>query len=490
MSIRIHNTLSRRKEELVPVTPGKVGIYVCGLTQYDYAHIGHGRFVVIYSAVVGYLRRKGYDVTYVCNHTDVEDKIINRAREKGKDPTELAEFFISEYERDVDALKVLKPDVEPRATQHIPEIIALVSTLIDKGYAYEADGDVYFDVEKFDGYGKLSGQNLTELEAGGRVEISPKKRNPLDFSLWKASKPGEPSWDSPWGQGRPGWHIECSAMSMKYLGNTFDIHTGGLDLIFPHHENEVAQSECAAGEPFAKYWMHHGTLDFAGDKMSKSIGNVITIRDFLGEHHPEVLKFIYLRHHYRSPIKLSDQTVREAETALERLYSTLAEAIRLADESPPNLPEDQSEESVVSKVRRLPTIFGEAMDDDFNTALGVAHVFELVRALNQYIADVRDNTPPVARGVLAAAVQAIKDVGEPISLFQERPQGFLSQLAEKRGRSLCIQEEEIAHLIAERSEARNNKDYRRADEIRSYLLSQGVVLEDKAGATTWRLTSE
>jgi len=490
MSIRLHNTLSRQKTEFVPVVPGKVGMYVCGVTQYDSAHIGHGRMIVVYGAIVGYLRRKGYEVTYVCNHTDVDDKIIDRAREKARDPMELAEFFINEYEQDVDAMRILKPDIEPRATEHIPEIIDLVSTLIDKGYAYEADGDVYFDIEKFDGYGKLSGQDLSELEAGGRVEPSPKKRNPLDFGLWKASKPGEPAWDSPWGTGRPGWHIECSAMSMKYLGSTFDIHTGGPELIFPHHENEVAQSECATGKPFAKYWMHHGTLDFAGDKMSKSIGNVITIRDFLAEHPPEVLKFIYLRHHYRSPIKFSDQAVREAETALERLYSTLAEATEIAAGSPPALPKGDPDEPVASRIRGLPELFDEAMDDDFNTAQAIAHVFELVRVLNQYIAEVRESPTKRARGILAAAVQAIRGVGEPISLFQEEPQQFLMELAEKRGRQLQIQEEDIVRLIAERAEARDNRNYRRADEIRSYLLSQGVVLEDKAGGTTWRLASE
>ncbi len=489
MPIRIYNTLSRGKEAFVPVVPGKVGIYVCGVTQYDSAHIGHGRVVVVYSAVVGYLRRRGYDVTYVCNHTDVDDKIINRARDEGKDPMDVAEFYIAEYEQDVDALKVLKPDVEPRATEHIPEIVALVNTLIDKGYAYEADGDVFFDVQKFDGYGKLSGQNLAELEAGGRVEPSPKKRNPLDFGLWKASKQGEPAWDSPWGPGRPGWHIECSAMSMKYLGSTFDIHAGGPELIFPHHENEVAQSECATGKPFAKYWMHHGTLDFAGDKMSKSIGNVITIRDFLAQHPPEVLKFIYLRNHYRSPIKFSDQTVREAETALERLYSTLAEAMEIADEAQPRLPGRHSA-PVVPAVHKLPELFDEAMDDDLNTAQGIAHIFDLLRSLNQYIAEVRDNPTKGDRGVLAAAVGAIRGVGGSISLFQEDPQQFLMELAEKRGRGLRIREEDIVRLIAERADARDNKDYRRADEIRSYLLGQGVVLEDRAGGTTWRLVSE
>ncbi len=487
MALRIYDTLTRTKEELDPVSPGKVGIYVCGVTQYDYCHIGHARVFVVYSAIVNYLRRTGFQVTFISNHTDVDDKIINRAAEEGKDPMEVAEFYIREYEKDVDALKVTRPDIEPRATEHMREIIELINTLIARGYAYSADGDVYFNVAKFGDYGKLSRQNLAELEVGARVEVNPKKRDPLDFDLWKGSKPGEPAWESPWGLGRPGWHIECSAMSMKYLGETFDIHAGGTELIFPHHENEIAQSECATDKPFAKYWMHHGPVDFAGDKMSKSLGNVVTLRGFLEKHHPEILKFILLRGHYRSVIQFSDRAVREASIALERLYSTLAQAITLAGDNPPVLSEDASQQEIVPGTRRLPAVFEGAMDDDFNTAQAIGHIFEFLRPLNHFIAGVGGDPSPAERAALRAAADTIKSLGEPLCLFQEEPHQFLLELAERRAKRLRIREEKIVQLIAERAEARTNKDYRRADGIRNYLQSQGIVLEDKPQGTTWRI---
>src|SRR5512136_3124072 len=324
MPLRVYNTLSGGKEEFVPLRPGKVGMYVCGVTVYDYSHIGHARAYVAFDVILRYLRYLGYDVTYVRNYTDIDDKIIKRANSDGVPFYEISERFIKEFDRDMAELGVEVPDVQPKATEHLAEIISLVTTLIDKGYAYQAGGDVYFCVDKFASYLKLSKRNLEEMQAGARIEVDEKKRHPMDFALWKEAKAGEPFWDSPWGKGRPGWHIECSAMSLKYLGETLDIHGGGQDLIFPHHENEIAQSEAATGRPFVRYWLHNGFVNINAEKMSKSLGNFFTIREVLEKYDREVLRFFLLSAHYRSPLDFSDQNLTEAEAGMERIYGALA----------------------------------------------------------------------------------------------------------------------------------------------------------------------
>ncbi len=371
--------MTRQKEEFVPVTPGEVKMYVCGVTVYDMCHIGHARSIVLFDVIYRYLKYKNFAVTYVRNFTDVDDKIINRARERGEDWKTLAERYIREFYTDMDALGCLRPTHEPRATDHIRHIQELIRRLIENGYAYEADGDVMFSVERFHGYGKLSGKKIEDLVAGARVEVDEKKRSPLDFALWKAAKPGEPFWESPWGPGRPGWHIECSAMSMHLLGEHFDIHGGGADLTFPHHENEIAQSESVAGAPFAKYWIHNGFVNIRQEKMSKSLGNVLNIRDILQEIHPEVLRLFLLSSHYRSPLDYNDTSVKEAATGLHRLYSSLASLDALggdgaADSLPPALDDIRAK-------------FCEAMDDDFNTPRCLALLFDAARAINRIAAD-------------------------------------------------------------------------------------------------------
>jgi cysteinyl-tRNA synthetase len=325
VSLKIYNTLTKKKEEFAPLRAGQVSMYVCGVTVYDRGHIGHARAAVVFDIIYRFLRSLGFSVTYVRNYTDVDDKIIHRAAREGVSTREIAERYIREYEQDMEDLGVERPTHEPKATENILQIIDLVKKLVDKGFAYAADGDVYFAVEKFPGYGRLSGRDLEEMRAGARVEVDERKRNPLDFALWKASKPGEPEWDSPWGKGRPGWHIECSAMSQRYLGETFDIHGGGKDLIFPHHENEIAQSEAASGKPFVRFWVHNGFVNIDQEKMSKSLGNILAIRDLLKEHHPEALRLFLLSNHYRSPVDFSLQNMAEARISLDRFYSTLQE---------------------------------------------------------------------------------------------------------------------------------------------------------------------
>ncbi|MDP2158402.1 MAG: cysteine--tRNA ligase, partial [Nitrospirota bacterium] len=383
--MKLYNTLSGKKEDFIPVTPGQVMMYVCGITVYDHCHIGHARSAIVFDIMRRYLAYRGYKVTFVKNFTDIDDKIINRAKQDGIAWNEVAEKYIAEYYQDMDQLGVGRADIEPRATEHIQEIIDITKGLVDKGYAYAVDGDVYFQIEKFSDYGKLSKRDLDDMIAGSRVDINEKKRSPMDFALWKASKQGEPSWDSPWGQGRPGWHIECSAMSQKHLGDTFDIHGGGADLTFPHHENEIAQSEAYTGKPFAKYWVHNGFITIDKEKMSKSLGNFFTIKEILGNFDAEAVRFFLLSTHYRSPIEFSDEQLREAEVSIDRYY---ASALRIAD----FLGQDQAKEKAGADEKAFEELMGkfldrvkEAMDDDFNTALAIGHVFELIRALNKYM---------------------------------------------------------------------------------------------------------
>ncbi|WNB77260.1 cysteine--tRNA ligase [Methylomonas koyamae] len=453
--LKIYNTLTRSKQEFVPKQPGKVGMYVCGMTVYDYCHIGHARVMVVFDTVARYLRHSGYQLTYVRNITDIDDKIIQRANQNGEEFTELTARFIDAMHEDERALAVLPPDREPRATQSISDIIGMIEALIAKDYAYVgANGDVFYAVAKFAGYGKLSGKNIEDLNAGERVDIDNAKRDPLDFVLWKTAKPGEPAWDSPWGAGRPGWHIECSAMSTCCLGNHFDIHGGGMDLQFPHHENEIAQSEGATGETFVNYWMHNGFVRVNEEKMSKSLGNFFTVREVLKQYRPEVVRFFILSSHYRSPLNYSDEHLDEAGTALTRLYT----ALRGIDVVDIDVDADFKQR------------FEQAMDDDFNTPVALAVLFDLARELNK----AEDKT------VLAVTLKKLAAI---LGLLQDDPEQFLKGGAGQGG----LDAAEIERLIEMRKAAKAQKDWAQADAIRDRLKTQGVLLEDVAGGNTiWR----
>ena len=480
MSLKVYNTLGREKVDFSPIKEGKVGMYVCGVTVYDYCHIGHARSVLVFDMIYRYLKAKGYDVTYVRNFTDVDDKIIDRANREGKDFREISERFIEAFYEDMQALKVQSPDVEPKATEHIKDMIELVRGLVEKGHAYEVDGDVYFDVASFPEYGKLSGRSLEDMKAGARIEVDEKKRNPLDFALWKASKPGEPAWDSPWGPGRPGWHIECSAMSMKYLGETLDIHGGGLDLIFPHHENEIAQSEAYTGKPFCLYWIHNGFVSVEGEKMSKSLGNVLLIRDMVKEYHPEVLRLFLLSTHYRSPIDFSRRGLEEAQEAMNRLYRTLevVEELRVSDKEPTS--SEGTEAAAELKKKR--DAFYDAMDDDFNSALALAKLFEGARLINRFVKESGETQEEKAR-VAGAFMDLVEPVKKVFGILELSSREWFAG----RGEELPLPLEEIERLIQERQEARKRKDWARADAIRNELKAKGILLEDTPKGTIWRL---
>jgi cysteinyl-tRNA synthetase len=476
MAARAFNTQSRRKEDLVPRSGGALSIYVCGVTVYDVSHIGHGRSAIVFDVIRRYLRHRGHAVKFVKNFTDIDDKIIRRANQEGVSAREVSERYIAEYQSDMASLGVLPPDAEPRATEHIPQMITLIERLIQKGVAYPVDGDVYFEVRRFPGYGKLSGKNLEDLQAGARVEVDERKRDPLDFALWKATKPGEPSWKSPWGEGRPGWHIECSAMAMQYLGETLDVHGGGEDLIFPHHENEIAQSEAATGKPFARYWMHNGFVNLGDEKMSKSLGNTLTIKDLVRRHDPEALRLYLLGTHYRNPLEFADERVTEAGRALGRLRSLKDEAERIASRGTPAPGPDGSlfEQVAVHRAR-----FEVAMDDDFNTPQALGVLFDLARLLHT----ARDQ---MSQGTLGAGAFMI-GVGELVILAQTL--GLLEG-AGRRPLSMDPQvKARIESLVYLRQEARRQRDFREADRLREELSRLGVVLEDTRDGTTWKLQS-
>ena len=459
--IQIYNTLTRSKEALAPIRAGEIRMYVCGMTVYDYCHLGHARVLVAFDVVVRYLRSLGYDVTYVRNITDIDDKIINRANENGELVGALTKRFIDAMHEDERALLVLPPDREPRATDTIDEIIAMVSTLIEKGYAYVGDNkDVYYDVSRFEPYGLLSDKRTEDLRAGARVEVDEAKHDPLDFVLWKAAKPGEPSWDSPWGSGRPGWHIECSAMSSSCLGNHFDIHGGGMDLMFPHHENEIAQSQAATGEKFVNLWMHNGFVRVDEEKMSKSLGNFFTVREVLSRYRSEVVRYFLVASHYRSPLNYADQQLDNAQASLTRLYT----ALRGLEVSKP----DREDEYL--------TRFCEAMDDDFNTPEALAVLFELAHEINRLRAGA-----PANANRLGARLKALGDV---LGLLQGDPEAFLQALGIDSGGEL--DRASIEAKIRARDDARADKDWAAADRIRDELKHLGVVLEDGADGTTWR----
>ncbi len=485
MTLRVYNTMTQKKEEFVPLHKGRIGMYACGVTVYDLCHIGHARSAVVFDVIYRYLQYKGYEVTYVRNFTDVDDKIIKRAQEEGLSTEEIAARYIKEFYVDMGALGLLLPTVEPKATEHIPQMIALVQRLIEKGHAYQVEGDVYYAVESFPGYGRLSKRSLDEMQAGARVEVDERKKNPLDFALWKAAKPGEPSWDSPWGKGRPGWHIECSAMSQRYLGDTLDIHGGGKDLIFPHHENEIAQAEGATGRPFARFWLHNGFVNIAKEKMSKSLGNFLTIKEILKDHHPEVVRLFLLSRHYRSPIDYSTQGLEETRQNLVRFYQTL-EGIDEALQKTAGKQKGKAspEEAAARKnVDAFTKRWEEAMDDDFNTAAALAPLFELSRDLNRILQG------PSAKEteILRQGKEAFALAGKVLGIFQQDPSVFLEKEQQRKAQKLTITEEEIARLIRERDEARSTKNWKRADEIRDLLASQGIILEDTPQGTAWRI---
>jgi cysteinyl-tRNA synthetase len=492
MSLRVYNTLTGKKEEFVPQEPGKVSMYVCGVTVYDHCHIGHARANVVFDVIYRYLRHSGYDVTYVRNYTDVDDKIINRANREGVDFRAITERFIGEFDRDMELLGVAAPTFQPKATEHIDDIITIVRTLVDRGFAYQSGGDVYFSVEKYDEYLKLSKRNLDDMKAGARIEVDERKNHPMDFVLWKEAKPGEPSWDSPWGKGRPGWHIECSAMSMRFLGETIDIHGGGKDLVFPHHENEIAQSEAATGRPFVKYWLHNGFVNINSEKMSKSLGNFFTIREVLDKYDAEALRFFLITAHYRSPLDFSDQNVKEAEAGLDRIYTTLANMEELGagmGGEAGNIDTKalkEPERELLEKVENFPKRFREAMDDDFNTAQVLGNIFDLVRAVNRALAEGGKLSKPM-KAILSRVRCVLEEAGAVLGIYRTPPAVYLDKARARKLVELGISREEIEGLIEERTAARKAKDFGRSDGIRDSLLARNIVLLDSPQGTSWRI---
>lgn len=461
--MQIYNTLTRSKQKLVPLEDKLVKIYVCGPTVYDYFHIGNARVFITFDAFRRYLEFRGYRTRFVQNFTDIDDKMIKRAREEGVTVSQLADRFIAEYFKDADALGIKRADVHPRATENIDAIIEMIQMLLDKGYAYEVDGDVYFDAQKFEGYGKLSRQDMEQLKAGARVQPDEKKKDPVDFALWKAEKPGEPSWNSPWGKGRPGWHIECSVMARRFLGETIDIHAGGPDLIFPHHENEIAQSEAASGKPFARYWMHVGYLNIDNEKMSKSLGNFFTAREIMQKHNPEAVRFFMLSAHYRNPINFSPELIRHAEKGLERLYNAVSNLEHLLTTAKGEIKSD--ERDYMETLKSLRAKFIAAMDDDFNTADGISVLFEIVKEANIRLG------PGSSAGAAKQTLETLKQLG-----------GVLGILQRKAG----VLDEEIEQLIELRQKARREKNWAEADRIRDKLKQMGVILEDTPGGVRWK----
>jgi cysteinyl-tRNA synthetase len=480
--IKIYSTLTSKKEEFVPIVSGEVNMYVCGITAYDVSHLGHARSAIVFDVIKRYLKYRGFKVTHIRNITDVDDKIIAKAAKEKVSTDEIARRYTEEYYTDMEKLGVSRADIEPLATEHIHEMVDIIKRLIDKGFAYNVDGNVYFEVSTFSEYGKLSKRNLDEMVAGARVEVDERKKNPLDFSLWKASKKGEPSWETPWGSGRPGWHIECSAMSMKYLGRSFDIHGGGADLIFPHHENEIAQSEALTSEPLAQYWMHNGFITVDKEKMSKSLGNFFTVKEILEKYDPEVVRYFLVSTHYRSPIEFSDAQLNEAEISIDRYYSTvlrIQDFIESTDDTQGTASASELEKLSSSAKRK----FEDAMDDDFNTALALGQIFELIRELNKFL----DNKPSgqEAKDVVLKAKASLIEMGRVLNIFQKTPDEWYRALM--RVKNIGLSEDDILDKISRRREAREKKNWDSADTIRKELDDKGIILEDKKNKTTWRI---
>ena len=463
--MKIYNTMTRQKQEFVPLCEGEVKIYSCGPTVYDYFHIGNARPFIIFDTLRRYLEYLGYKVTFVQNFTDIDDKMINRANREGITVKELGERFIAEYFKDAEALGIKRATIHPKATENIDAIIDVVKRLEDAGYAYNVDGNVYFRTKKFKEYGKLSHQPLDELEAGARIDINEGKEDPMDFALWKAQKPGEPAWESPWGMGRPGWHIECSAMVNKYLGNTIDIHSGGKDLIFPHHENEIAQSECANGCEFARFWMHNGYINIDNRKMSKSLGNFFTIREITEKYDPQVVRFFMLSAHYRSPVNFSDALMAQAQSAMERVYNCI-ENLEFLKNSAQTREPDGEELLLLEDINKAKKRFLDAMDDDLNTADAISAIFDIVSSANKHIKENGNNSV----SVIEKTMSQIAELGGVLGLFEKREQ---------------VASKEIEELIKKRDEARNAKNYQEADRIRDELRAKNIELKDTPTGVKW-----
>ena len=454
--MKIYNSQTRRKEEFVPIEPGKVRIYSCGPTVYNYFHIGNARPFIMFDLLRRYLEYRGYEVKFVQNFTDIDDKMIKRANEEGTTVEELGDRFIAEYFKDADALGIHRATVHPRATRHIGDIIGLIKRLEKNGLAYNVNGDVYFDTEAFPGYGKLSGQNLEDLEAGARIDVDDAKRHPMDFALWKAQKPGEPAWPSPWGMGRPGWHIECSAMSMKYLGETIDIHCGGKDLLFPHHENEIAQSEGATGKPFVHYWMNNGHINVDNQKMSKSLGNFFTVRDISKEFDLEAVRMFMISAHYRSPVNFSKEMIEQSKAALDRLYTARDNWTFLLDHAPER-ELNEAEQALIAKGREAVAKFDEAMDDDLNTADAIGAIFELVKEGNLAI------TADTARAAIKSTLSTLKEMTDVLGILARENDAI---------------PDDIKALVEQRKQARAEKNWAESDRLRDEITARGFVLED------------
>lgn len=466
MGIRIYNTLTRAKEDFIPLRPGKVAMYVCGPTVYNFFHIGNARTFISFDTVRRYLEYRGYEVKYIQNFTDIDDKMIKRANEDGITVKELGDRFIDEYFKDADALQIKRATVHPRATWLIDDIVSFIKSLEEKGYAYNVNGDVFFNTQKFGTYGKLSHQSLEDLEAGARIDVNENKLDPMDFALWKSQKPGEPGWDSPWGIGRPGWHIECSAMAMKYLGETIDIHAGGADLIFPHHENEIAQSEAMTGKPFARYWMHGAFLNMNNQKMSKSLNNFFTTREILERYNPEVIRLFMLSGHYRTPMNFSQDLLDAAKSGLERFHNSIRNLEHLMANAGERDLSDK-EKALYDRIESYRDRFIEVMDDDFNTADGISVIYELVRDINTNIGA---DSP---KALMEKALSMIRELGGPLGILQKSADITLDH--------------EIQMLIEERQKARREKNWAVADKIRDDLKARGIVLEDTPQGVKWSL---
>lgn len=463
--MKVFNTLTRKKEEFVSIKPGEVKMYVCGPTVYNYFHIGNGRTFIVFDTVRRYLEYRGYKVEFIQNFTDIDDKMIKKANEEGITVKELGDRFIDEYYKDADALNIERATVNPRATEFIDEIVQFVKDLIEKGYAYEVDGDVYFETKKFGEYGKLSGQNLEDLQAGARINVDERKKDPMDFAIWKKQKPGEPAWESPWGMGRPGWHIECSCMAHKLLGETIDIHAGGFDLIFPHHENEIAQSECRTGKPFAKYWMHSAFLNVNNEKMSKSLNNFFTARDILEKYSPDVVRLFMLSGHYRTQLNFSEDLLEATKSGLERIYNAIGNLENLLDE----VKEEklmENEKDYVKHIDEYRDKYIEKMDDDFNTADAIAVIFDMIRDINTNI------SVDSSKELVKHSLDLIRELGNPLGILQNSVKESL--------------DEEMERIIEQRQQARKEKNWALADKIRDDLKNRGIVLEDTPQGVRWK----
>lgn len=478
MALKLYNTLTRKKEIFTPLVENKVGMYVCGVTVYDSCHLGHARAALTFDMISRYLRFAGFDVKYVTNFTDVDDKIIKRANAEHVSSEEISERYITEYKQDMAALGIETPTELPKATEHITEMIDMIQKLISRNVAYAVDGSVFFSVRAFPEYGKLSGKKIEDLEVGARIEVDEAKKDPLDFVLWKPAKSGEPSWDSPWGKGRPGWHIECSAMSCKYLGETFDIHGGGRDISFPHHENEIAQSEGASGKTFARYWLHNGMITMNGEKMSKSLGNVENIQQLVKKYDPEVIRLFVFSNHYRSPLDYTEQNMSDSKSALDRYYETIAR-VQLSPEASAS---SSVEAELKTKLADFSKDFAEAMNDDFNTAVVIGKVFELVRMINRFL----DEAKGVSAWLKTGVDELQKILSQVLGVFGSNPKQYFAEASRRVHESVDVKK--IEDLIAKRQQARANKDFAESDKIRDQLLAMGVELKDlPGGKVEWKV---